>query len=190
MCSNVPGPPTRKPSLKAPTISASDSRNVATASKTRPAKRKRVPDLALAARIVELIRESGLTQKEWGRKIAGVNEMSASKLANGITRPSEETLINIAKNQRVNQLWTMTGTGEKYMKPGERVHPVAVPKRTGRGVHIGLNEWLEGTRSGRGTTSDEREYLRAQPLPTERDDDLYEKLLAVYREMRERGGKN
>lgn len=61
-------------------------------------------------RLKTLRKKMKLSQEEFGKRI-GIGKTSVSKLENGENNPSEQTILLICKEFRVNEVWLRTGEG-------------------------------------------------------------------------------
>lgn len=64
----------------------------------------------LSTRISIVVKESGLTKTDFGKKV-NLSQPTITKLMNGTQNPSERTLIDIADKFQVNEDWLRTGEG-------------------------------------------------------------------------------
>ena len=65
-------------------------------------------------RIKELRRQLGLSQEEFGKRI-GIGKSAVSKLENGENEPSEQTILSICREFRVNYFWLTEGKGDVFI---------------------------------------------------------------------------
>ena len=64
----------------------------------------------LSTRISIVVKESGLTKTDFGKKV-NLSQPTITKLMNGTQNPSERTLIDISDKFQVNEDWLRTGEG-------------------------------------------------------------------------------
>lgn len=65
-------------------------------------------------RTKELRRQLGLSQEEFGKRI-GIGKSAVSKLENGENEPSEQTILSICREFRVNYFWLTEGKGDVFI---------------------------------------------------------------------------
>lgn len=65
-------------------------------------------------RIKELRQQLGLSQEEFGKRI-GIGKSAVSKHENGENEPSEQTILSICREFRVNYFWLTEGKGDVFM---------------------------------------------------------------------------
>lgn len=65
-------------------------------------------------RLKQLRKECGLSQVEFGKRI-GIGKTAVSKLEIGENKPSEQTIMLICKEFRVNYYWLKDGVGDMFV---------------------------------------------------------------------------
>lgn len=65
-------------------------------------------------RIKELRQQLGLSQEEFGKRI-GIGKSAVSKHENGENEPSEQTILSICREFRVNYFWLTEGKGDVFV---------------------------------------------------------------------------
>lgn len=68
----------------------------------------------LKERIKEIRKSSGLSQRDFGKRIS-VSDSAISKIEAGENTPSDQTLRLICQEFRVNYSWLKDGTGEPFL---------------------------------------------------------------------------
>lgn len=66
-------------------------------------------------RIKQIRKESGLTQSQFAEQI-GLRQNSIALLESGKRMPSDQTILSICREFRVQQEWLRTGEGEMFRK--------------------------------------------------------------------------
>lgn len=64
-------------------------------------------------RFKEMRKQLGLSQEELGKRI-GIGKSAVSKIENGENAPSEQTLLSICREFRVNYFWLTEGKGDMF----------------------------------------------------------------------------
>ena len=64
-------------------------------------------------RITECIQKSGLTKTAFAERI-NLTQSFVSKLAAGLSTPSDRTIADIVREFNINEVWLRTGEGEMY----------------------------------------------------------------------------
>ena len=67
-------------------------------------------------RIKQIRKESGLTQSQFAEQI-GLKQNSIALLESGKRMPSDQTILSICREFRVQQEWLRTGEGEPFRAP-------------------------------------------------------------------------
>ena len=67
-------------------------------------------------RIKQIRKESGLTQSQFAEQI-GLRQNSIALLESGKRMPSDQTILSICREFRVQQEWLRTGEGEPFRAP-------------------------------------------------------------------------
>ena len=65
-------------------------------------------------RIAAVIADSGLTKTAFGQRI-GLTQSFVSRLALGVSAPSDRTIADICREFNVREEWLRTGEGEMYI---------------------------------------------------------------------------
>lgn len=74
----------------------------------------------LEGRVYAIRKDQGLNQDEFGRTI-GVSRSAICNYENGTRPVSEQSILAICREFRVNELWLRQGVGEPYKAKGEGV---------------------------------------------------------------------
>jgi transcriptional regulator with XRE-family HTH domain len=64
-------------------------------------------------RISEIVRNSGLTKTEFGKRI-NISQSMASRICAGDANPSDRTISDICREFGCNEVWLRTGEGEPF----------------------------------------------------------------------------
>lgn len=64
-------------------------------------------------RISEIVRNSGLTKTEFGKRI-NISQSMTSRICAGDANPSDRTISDICREFGVNEVWLRTGEGEPF----------------------------------------------------------------------------
>lgn len=67
-------------------------------------------------RIAAVISHSGLTKTAFGQRI-GLTQSYVSRLALGVSVPSDRTIADICREFNVSETWLRTGEGEMFVLP-------------------------------------------------------------------------
>jgi transcriptional regulator with XRE-family HTH domain len=141
----------------------------------------------VAARLRSVMLQRGLTQRELARK-ANIGENAVGDALNGTRLSRRQTYVAICKALGINHMWALLGHGER--DADEKAASVddgaeASASQLLKPVSLGIDRWLTDTPEGRGTTQEEREYLRSVPFPKPRErhpDIVYHLTLVAYRQ--------
>ena len=64
-------------------------------------------------RISEVVRQSGLTKTDFGKRI-NISQGMVSRICSGDANPSDRTITDICREFGVNEVWLRTGEGEPF----------------------------------------------------------------------------
>ena len=85
-------------------------------------------------RISKIVKESGLTKTDFGKRI-NISQSMASRICAGDAKPSDRTIQDICREFSVNPVWLRTGEGEPYLKRTREAEIMSFAVETIRGTN-------------------------------------------------------
>ena len=70
-------------------------------------------------RISEVVKHSGLTKTDFGKRI-NISQGMVSRICSGDAKPSDRTIADICREFRINEKWLRTGEGPMQINDSQR----------------------------------------------------------------------
>ena len=83
-------------------------------------------------RISEVVRQSGLTKTDFGKRI-NISQGMVSRICSGDANPSDRTITDICREFGVNEVWLRTGEGEPFKERSREEEIMRFAVQTNKG---------------------------------------------------------
>lgn len=83
-------------------------------------------------RISEVVRQSGLTKTDFGKRI-NISQGMVSRICSGDANPSDRTITDICREFGCNEAWLRTGEGEPFREQTREEEIMRFAVRTNKG---------------------------------------------------------
>lgn len=83
-------------------------------------------------RISEVVRQSGLTKTDFGKRI-NISQGMVSRICSGDANPSDRTITDICREFGCNEVWLRTGEGEPFREQTREEEIMRFAVRTNKG---------------------------------------------------------